>query len=72
MGSWRRFDLYIKGVDGIQEKTIGGGIVTIVSCLMVAILLLSEMSVWWSVETIHRMHVDTSPVSKLRVHYCNT
>ncbi|KAJ0405674.1 hypothetical protein ATCC90586_004477 [Pythium insidiosum] len=59
--SWRRFDLNLKGVEGIQERTIGGGIVTLVSSAVVLFLLLSELSVWWTVEVTHRMHVDTEP-----------
>ncbi|KAF1790344.1 Endoplasmic reticulum vesicle transporter, C-terminal [Phytophthora cactorum] len=59
--SWRRFDLNVKGVEGIQERTIGGGVVTVVSCVVVAFLLLSEFSVWWTVSVTHRMHVDTDP-----------
>ncbi|CAI5718146.1 unnamed protein product [Peronospora effusa] len=59
--SWRRFDLNSKGVDGIQERTIGGGLVTLVSCMVVAFLLLSELSVWWTVSVTHHMHVDTAP-----------
>lgn len=62
MGSWRRFDINAKGVEGIQERTIGGGIVTLLSCLCVAFLLMSEFSVWWTVDVAHRMHVDTDPV----------
>lgn len=60
--AWRRFDLNAKGVEGIQERTIGGGVVTLLSCAFVAFLLLSELSVWWTVDVGHRMHVDTSPV----------
>ncbi|KAF1790529.1 Leucine-rich repeat domain, L domain-like [Phytophthora cactorum] len=63
--SWRRFDLNVKGVEGIQERTIGGGVVTVVSCVVVAFLLLSEFSVWWTVSVTHRMHVDTDPVQKV-------
>ncbi|KAJ8524298.1 hypothetical protein ON010_g16819 [Phytophthora cinnamomi] len=59
--SWRRFDLNVKGVEGIQERTIGGGVVTLLSCVVVAFLLLSEFSVWWTVSVTHRMHVDTDP-----------
>lgn len=62
MGSWRRFDLNLKGVEGIQERTIGGGVVTLLSCCFVAFLLLSELSVWWTVDVAHRMHVDTDSV----------
>ena len=65
--SWRRFDLYSKGVEGIQERTIGGGLVTLVSCIVVAFLLLSELSVWWTVSVTHHMHVDTDPVRS--IHY---
>ncbi|KAF1330676.1 Endoplasmic reticulum-golgi intermediate compartment protein, partial [Globisporangium splendens] len=61
MGSWRRFDINAKGVEGIQERTIGGGVVTLLSCLCVAFLLFSEFSVWWTVDVAHRMHVDTDP-----------
>jgi hypothetical protein len=60
--SWRRFDFNLKGVEGIQERTIGGGVVTLVSFVVVAFLLLSELSIWWSVEVTHRMHVDTASV----------
>uniref|UniRef100_M4BZN4 Endoplasmic reticulum vesicle transporter C-terminal domain-containing protein n=1 Tax=Hyaloperonospora arabidopsidis (strain Emoy2) TaxID=559515 RepID=M4BZN4_HYAAE len=59
--SWRRFDLNVKGVEGIQERTIGGGIVTLLSCVVAAFLLLSELSVWWTVSVTHHMHVDTDP-----------
>lgn len=62
MGSWRRFDINAKGVEGIQVRTIGGGIVTLLSCVCVAFLLFSEFAVWWSVDVTHRMHVDTDPV----------
>lgn len=65
MGSWRRFDINAKGVEGIQERTIGGGLVTLLSCLCVAFLLVSEFSVWWTVDVTHRMHVDTDPVRAL-------
>ncbi|KAI9911927.1 hypothetical protein PsorP6_008691 [Peronosclerospora sorghi] len=64
--SLRRFDLNVKGVDGIQERTIGGGLLTIVSCAVVALLLLSEFTIWWTVSVTHRMHVDTDPVSPLQ------
>lgn len=64
MGSWRRFDLNLKGVEGIQERTIGGGVVTLLSCCFVAFLLLSELSVWWTVDVAHRMHVDTDSVRR--------
>ncbi|TDH68851.1 hypothetical protein CCR75_005260 [Bremia lactucae] len=60
--SWRRFDLNVKGVEGIQEHTIGGGLVTLLSCVFVAFLLLSELSVWWTVNVMHHMHVDTEPL----------
>lgn len=70
MGSWRRFDINAKGVEGIQERTIGGGIVTLLSCLCVAFLLCSEFSVWWTVDVAHRMHVDTDPVRASAFVYC--
>ncbi|DBA00549.1 TPA: hypothetical protein N0F65_006453 [Lagenidium giganteum] len=61
MRAWRQFDVYTKGLEGIQERTIGGGVVTLISCICVAFLLLSEVSVWWTVEVVNRMHVDTEP-----------
>ncbi|KAL7679773.1 putative endoplasmic reticulum vesicle transporter, leucine-rich repeat domain superfamily [Plasmopara halstedii] len=57
----RRFDINVKGVEGIQERTIGGGVVTLLSCAFAIFLMLSEFSVWWSVDVIHHMHVDTEP-----------
>jgi hypothetical protein len=60
--SFRRFDFNLKGAEGIQERTIGGGVVTLLSFIAVAFLILSELTVWWTVDVTHRMHVDTSPV----------
>ncbi|TMW56262.1 hypothetical protein Poli38472_008910 [Pythium oligandrum] len=57
----KRFDFNLKGVEGIQERTIGGGVVTLLSFLVVGFLLLSEVAVWWTVDVTHRMHVDTDP-----------
>lgn len=62
MRGWRRFDAYAKAVEGIQERTIGGGIITLLSFLFVFFLFISEVSVWWTVNVLHRMHVDTMPV----------
>ncbi|KAL0587114.1 hypothetical protein ABG067_003172 [Albugo candida] len=61
MRGWRRFDAYAKAVEGIQERTIGGGIITLLSFLFVFFLFISEVSVWWTVNVLHRMHVDTMP-----------
>ncbi|ETV72729.1 hypothetical protein, variant [Aphanomyces astaci] len=57
----RQYDVYTKGVDGIQEKTMGGAIITVISVAIVILLFLSELGLYTTTEVVNRMHVDTVP-----------
>ena len=63
----RQYDVYSKGVEGIEVRTKSGGVVTLVSGLLALFLFLSEWRLFVSTEVVNRMFVDTSPV---RVHLC--
>ena len=63
----RQYDVYSKGVEGIEVRTKSGGVVTLVSGLLALFLFLSELRLFVSTEVVNRMFVDTSPV---RVHLC--
>ena len=63
----RQYDVYSKGVEGIEVRTKSGGVVTLVSGLLALFLFLSELRLFVSTEIVNRMFVDTSPV---RVHLC--
>lgn len=54
----RKLDYYQKSIDGIQVKTYYGGIITIVSSVIILVLFISELNLFVSTHTKHRMHVD--------------
>ncbi|KAF0689501.1 Aste57867_19058 [Aphanomyces stellatus] len=61
----RQYDVYTKGVEGIQEKTLGGAIITVVSVAIVFLLLLSELGIYTTTEVVNRMYVDAIPQEAL-------
>jgi len=60
----RQYDVYTKGVEGIQEKTLGGAFITVVSVAVVLLLFLSELGIYTTTVVVNRMSVDTMPVSR--------
>ncbi|RHY32345.1 hypothetical protein DYB32_002694 [Aphanomyces invadans] len=58
----RQYDVYTKGVEGIQEKTTCGALITVISVAIVFLLFLSELGIYTTTQVVNRMHVDTVPV----------
>ncbi|EQC41387.1 hypothetical protein SDRG_01358 [Saprolegnia diclina VS20] len=57
----RQYDVYTKGVEGIQERTTSGAIITLVSLVVVLLLFLSELGIYTTTEVVNRMYVDIDP-----------
>ncbi|ETW03857.1 hypothetical protein H310_05207 [Aphanomyces invadans] len=57
----RQYDVYTKGVEGIQEKTTCGALITVISVAIVFLLFLSELGIYTTTQVVNRMHVDTVP-----------
>ncbi|KAH9196107.1 hypothetical protein AeNC1_001922 [Aphanomyces euteiches] len=57
----RQYDVYTKGVEGIQEKTAVGAVITVLSVAVALLLFLSELNMYTSTEVVNRMYVDTMP-----------
>lgn len=61
-GSWKRalsyLDAYPKVSEDFYSKTVGGGVITIVSSVIMVLLFLNELSIYMSVQTMHELTVD--------------
>ena len=57
--------MYNKAMEGIQVRTFGGGLVTLICGSIVLMLFLSELVLFCSVNVRNRMSVDTEPVRVL-------
>jgi hypothetical protein len=55
-----KFDAHLKAVDGVNQQTIVGGCLTLVSTILVVVLLFSEISLFLKVDVVSRMIADTS------------
>lgn len=63
----KSFDVYPKTLDDFKEKTSTGAAVSLVSCLVILVLFLSELSSYLRSETVDHLYVDTSTGQKLRI-----
>ena len=59
---WNQYDIYSKGVDGINVKTMGGGIISLGCIFIIITLLCAETYSFISTKIVHRMYVDALPV----------
>ena len=55
-----RFDVHVKAVDGVNQKTVLGACITLLSVVIVLILVLSEISIFFKVDVISRMVADNT------------
>lgn len=55
---FKKFDAYVKTVDGVNQQTLLGAIITIVSAILVSILLFSEIILYAKVDVVSRMATD--------------
>ncbi|KAL9178676.1 hypothetical protein ACHAXT_003807 [Thalassiosira profunda] len=61
----RSYDAFAKPVDGIRERSVAGGAITLVAALAAGLLLLSQTILYLRVETRHSMHLADSVPSAL-------
>ena len=45
-------------IEGVATKSAVGAALTVISCALVLILIMTELSVYWSTATVHHMMVD--------------
>lgn len=69
---FKRFDFHIKAVDGVNQKTILGAIITLLSTVLVIVLILSEISLFLKIDVISRMVADnTVGIESVRLDFGN-
>ena len=67
---FNRFDVHVKAVDGVNQKTILGACITLLSVVIVLVLVLSEISIFFKVDVISRMVADnTVGIESVRLDY---
>lgn len=54
----KRFDVHVKAVDGVNQQTILGALLTIITTLVVVILLWSEVTQFMKIDVVSRMVAD--------------
>lgn len=54
----KKFDVHVKAVDGVNQQTILGALLTIVTTLIVLVLLWSEVSQFMKIDVVSRMVAD--------------
>lgn len=59
-GYFAKFDAHLKAVDGVNQKTMVGGCLTLISTLLVLVLIFSEVSLYLQVDVVSRMIADTT------------
>ena len=55
---WKRFDVYVKAMDGINQQSFLGAALTLVCVFTVLMLVISEISTFFKIELVSRMIVD--------------
>ena len=58
--SLKRFDIHVKTVEGVNQQTIVGALFTIFSTILIAVLILSEVSYFMKIDVVSRMLTDKS------------
>eukprot|EP00581_Thalassiosira_minuscula_P008030 CAMPEP_0183702300 /NCGR_PEP_ID=MMETSP0737-20130205/452_1 /TAXON_ID=385413 /ORGANISM="Thalassiosira miniscula, Strain CCMP1093" /LENGTH=350 /DNA_ID=CAMNT_0025928887 /DNA_START=1 /DNA_END=1053 /DNA_ORIENTATION=- len=65
MAPLRSFDAFAKPIDGIRERSVTGGFITLLASATAGLLLLSQIIVYLQVQTRHSMHLADSVPSQL-------
>ena len=61
----RSYDAFAKPIDGIRERSVTGGIITLLASITAGILFLSQIIVYLQVDIRHSMHLADSVPSIL-------
>ncbi|KAL7495685.1 hypothetical protein ACHAWT_006867 [Skeletonema menzelii] len=59
------FDAFAKPIDGVRERSVSGGFITLLASATAAILLISQLFIYLQVQTRHSMHLAHSVPSVL-------
>jgi hypothetical protein len=66
----KRFDIHSKAIDGVNQQTIFGALLTLVTTALVVVLVASEFSNFMQVETVSRMAVSqTSSIESIKLDF---
>ena len=65
MAPLRSFDAFAKPIDGIRERSVTGGLITLLAGITAGLLFLSQIIVYLQVQTRHSMHLADSVPSAL-------
>jgi hypothetical protein len=52
--------MHIKAVEGVNQQTLLGAFITLISTVLVLILLLSELSLFLKIDVVSRMVADNT------------
>ena len=56
----KQFDMHIKAVEGVNQQTILGACITLISTFLVIVLLISEINLFLKIDVVSRMVADNS------------
>eukprot|EP01031_Cornospumella_fuschlensis_P030960 gene30960-37420_t len=54
----KRFDVYTKSLDGVNQQTLMGALATVVAVVLIGALLVSEVSYFQKINVVSRLEVD--------------
>ena len=60
MRSLQRFDAFPKVNEDFFQRTLSGGVITLVATIVVAVLFVSQLRVFMAVNTDYELSVDSS------------
>ena len=66
-GQLKRFDAYAKTLDDFRVRTTGGGLMTIVSSLIIFFLFVIELRYFLATDVVQVLFVDTSRQEKMNI-----
>lgn len=67
---FKKFDVHIKAVDGVNQQTVLGAALTLISTVLVLVLIMSEISVFNKVDVVSRMLADnTAGVESVKLEF---
>ena len=68
MAPLRSFDAFVKPIDGVRERSVTGGVITLLASAAAALLFLSQIVVYLQVQTRTNLHLAESAPSVLFHH----
>jgi len=69
-GKIKKFDVYVKTIDGVTKQTIIGAFISLAAAIVVILLILSEGKTYLQKDLVSRMTLDSSVgVEAIRVEF---